>query len=351
MCTTPRISTPTPTLVTRFTIRDCLLHRGGATTSRTTGIEEETRDLDRKCADKLGNPRAFRTRVGLGDGSLHALHLYGDGPEAGAAVDPEGFYHFSYTGWPNSTEPACLNTSPVNDMFDVRRTLFSSDGSYVKLEMGPNPDKEWILSMPDGRQVRGTRTVANKLYDANGNWVEIDNLCKDLNCTQPYAEIRDPYYAADSNRRIRIEWESPDRGAVPSHDHRADRDRHGDLDGRPWRRSPWMGGTRTYDKTEGDDEMDARGGRQQVGTRTHFVVKKIEYPRTDPATDPVSYEFGYSDSGYNNGEGWGELNKVTAPSGAVTDYRYQNDSHRGRWGADGKSRQIPDRHPRRGART
>ncbi len=288
-------------------------------------IEEETRDLDRKCTDvpgnptRLGNPRAFRTRVGLGDGSLHALHLYGDGLEAGAAVDPEGFYHFSYTGWPNSTEPACLNTSPVNDMFDVRRTLFSSDGSYVKLEMGPNPDKEWILSMPDGRQVRGTRTVANKLYDANGNWVEIDNLCKDLNCTQPYAEIRDPYYAADSNRRIRIEWESQTEG--PS--------RHTITAPTATGMATWTvdletiavdGGDKTYDKTEGNDPMDLRDGSHPVGARKHFVVKKITYPTT-PAT---AYAFEYNDGA----AGWGELDKVTAPSGAVTDYTYEDEGHR-----------------------
>ena len=286
-------------------------------------IEEETRDLDRKCGDSDPDfplyPRVYRTRVGLGDGSLHALHLYGDGPEAGAAVEPEGFYHFSYTGWPHSKWPACLNTSPVDDMFDVRRTLYSSDGSYVKLEMGPDPDQEWILSMPDGRQVRGTDLLANKLYDANGNWVEIDNLCRDLNCDQPYAEIRDPYYAADSNRRIRIEWERQTEG--PS--------RHTITAPTATGMATWTvdfdvidvpGGAKTYEKTPDDDPLNNEDGDQPLRDKKHFVVKKITYPVT-PAT---AYAFEYNDGA----AGWGELNKVTAPSGAVIVYTYENDSHR-----------------------
>ena len=289
-------------------------------------IEEETRDLNRTCSDSDPDfplyPRVYRTRVGLGDGSLHALHLYGDGPVAGAPVEPEGFYHFSYTGWPHSIWPACLNAAPVDDLFNVRRTLYSSDGSYVKLEIGPNPAREmseWILSMPDGRQARGTGQVANKLYDANGNWVEFVNACADLHCTQPYTAIRDRYFAADPNRQILIEYLPQASG--PS-DHRITAPTANgtatwtvDLE-----RITVDGGVKTYERTPDDDPFNNEDGDQPVRTRQHVVVSSIAYPTT-PSTQ---YRFGYNDGA----AGWGELDRITAPGGAVTAYTYENDSHR-----------------------
>ena len=289
-------------------------------------IEEETRDLNRKCSDSDPDfplyPRVYRTRVGLGDGSLHALHLYGDGPVAGAPVEPEGFYHFSYTGWPHSIWPACLNAAPVDDLFNVRRTLYSSDGSYVKLEIGPNPAREmseWILSIPDGRQARGTGQMANKLYDANGNWVEFVNACADLICTQPYTAIRDRYFAADPNRQILIEYLPQASG--PS-DHRITAPTANgtatwtvDLE-----RITVDGGVKTYERTPDDDPFNNEDGDQPVRTRQHVVVSSITYPST-PTTH---YGFEYNDGAV----GWGEVDKVTAPGGAVTAYTYENDSHR-----------------------
>ena len=290
-------------------------------------VEDETRALlqsEIDCAADPVNfhPRAFRTRVGLGDGSMHALHLYGYGAEFGL-VDAEGFYPYSLSGSVNRRSDDCINpTGGFPDyLHDVRRTLYSSDGSYIKLEIGPNPAQqmsEWILSMPDGGQIRGTGLLANKLIDANGNWVEIVNACGDLNCTQLYTEIRDPYYAADSNRKIRIDYQPQATG--PS-DHRIT--------------APTATGTavwtvdleaitvdgagKTYRKTLEERLGDPRTGIQPLGTKQHLVVEEIEYPTTPAA----SYTFGYSD-----GAGWGEVNRMTAPGGAVTAYTYENNSYR-----------------------
>ncbi len=292
-------------------------------------IEEENRaltDSEDECAGGWPfHPRVFRTRAGLGDGSLHALHLYGYGRTAEfGLVEPEDFYPYNLRGDVNSTHEYCINPEGgyPDNLYDVRRTFYSSDGSYVKLEMGPDPGNEWILYLPDGGQARGTTNLASKLYDANGNWVEIVNACGDLSCSQPYTEIRDPYSAADPNRKIRIDYVAQVSGpsthritaptATGAAQWTVDRelisvDRAG----------------KTYQRTEEDYPLDWRTGtRKSLGLTTigHVVVKEITYPTT-PAT---GYAFGY-----NDGSGWGEVDRVTAPSGAVTAYTYEDDSHRG----------------------
>ena len=289
-------------------------------------VEEERRVLlqsEEDCDVFPWHPRAFRTRVGLGDGSLHALHLYGYGRTAEfGLVEPEGFYPYALSGSVNHSSDDCINPAGgfPDHLHDVRRTLYSSDGSYVKLEMGPNSNvpNEWILYLPDGSQARGTGSLAKKLYDANGNWVEIVNACRDLNCTQPYTEIRDQYHAADSNRKIRIDYEP--QAAGPS-DHRITAPTANGT-------AEWTvdleaitvdGAGKTYRKTLEEHSGDPRTGIRPLGTKQHLVVKEIEYPST-PAT---SYRFEY-----NDGAGWGELNEMTAPSGAVTAYTYENNSYR-----------------------
>ena len=290
-------------------------------------IEEEKRTLLQSEEDCEGgfpwHPRATRMRAGLGDGSLHALHLYGYGRTAEfGLVEPEGFYPYDIHGDVNRPSPECNNPGGYpNHLHDVRRTFYSSDGSYVKLEEGPNSNvpNEWILYLPDGGQARGTGSLATKLYDANGNWVEIVNGCGDLYCSLPYTAIRDPYYAADPNRQILIEYVSQPTG--PS-DHQITAPTANGT-------ATWTvdlarvrvdGGVKTYEKTLLDHPADTRDGDQAVHARSHLVVASIAYP-TSPAT---SYRFGYNDAA----EGWGELDEMTAPSGAVTAYTYQNASHR-----------------------
>jgi hypothetical protein len=225
--------------------------------------------------------------VGLGDGSLHAMHLYGWGNEVGDSIEPQGFYAYTHDGGPESSNPECIDPpGPYPDnLYDLRRTLYSADGSYLKLEEGPNPDNEWIVSIPDGSQMRGTGFVANKFVDPNGNAVEFVNACSDINCWLPYTEIRDEFYDASGtpDRKIRIDYVEQPSG--PS-DHVIT--------------APWQGGTATwtldleiisvdggskaYQRTEQDYPSENQDWIQPIFTRLHVVVAEVGYPTSATTT-------------------------------------------------------------------
>jgi hypothetical protein len=86
-------------------------------------------------------------RLRLGDGGMHMLHLYGYGSQVGDYLFDyyPGFYPYDLYGQTTCTGPS----TPSGDLSSERRTWFTADGSYLKLENGPS-GYDSILYFPDG---------------------------------------------------------------------------------------------------------------------------------------------------------------------------------------------------------
>src|SRR5256885_16584836 len=125
----------------------------------------------------------FRLRIGLPDGSLHVLHHNGE-PFAN-----DGFYRFDPAGKPFTL---CTSLAPLSGW----QTYYTTDGSFLRLQIfadgSPNWwTKQWWLSFADGRKAVGTGDKLQRLYDANGNGVYVNNYCDDMDCDMPWTVILD----------------------------------------------------------------------------------------------------------------------------------------------------------------
>ncbi len=258
--------------------------------------------------------RLYRLRVGLGDGSEHVLQLRGYGDEIeDNYVEHDGYYAIS----PNGTRSACAKTSSLypKDLTGQRLTYYTSDGTYLKLEIDPtksdpgNPGWPWILYFPDGRRMGGLSDTLEWLSDANGNRVTIQSLCHDDDCDQPYTEIKD-----DLGRSIMVDkpTNSPtDTITAPN--------------GAYWevtKGSVTIGNTTT--PCPQGSWCPTYNIAPSITEHLYNVVSVVTSIAVPSSPNRTSYSFGYSD---NAGKGWGELNSITTPLGGNAVYHYAQDNH------------------------
>jgi len=57
----------------------------------------------------------------------------------------------------------------------------STDGTYARLDIQHDSDQNpwnnpWTLYLPDGTRVTGSNNAPERIYDRNGNYVQIDYL-------------------------------------------------------------------------------------------------------------------------------------------------------------------------------
>jgi len=187
---------------------------------------EEQQDA---CTAPGATERKFRMRVALGDGSSHILHLRGYGGESWSTnqnYNGDGFLPL----YPNGSWYDCQQPSGRHIVTSSLLTYYTSDGSYLKLELYPSdsgPSATWTLYFPDGRRIikRGTDNVtfnckwddaentplpvgSTCIFDANersgqpaGNRIRVVPNCFDPpNCTQTGYIILD-----DANRELHLQ--------------------------------------------------------------------------------------------------------------------------------------------------
>jgi hypothetical protein len=141
-------------------------------------LGEVSEYMEEYCETAEYKPRFARLWARLPDGGSHLLHLYGDGDQVGdVSEDTPSFYHYTIDGDPYCEEP----DTPSEDSLDPEAmTWFSTDGSFLKYEIGPStPDG--VLYMKDGSQVEFEDTWGQPtiIRDANGNELHIENYCYD----------------------------------------------------------------------------------------------------------------------------------------------------------------------------
>ena len=263
-----------------------------------------------------------RMRIGLPDGSLHTLYLRNELTAASEEWDEvlyeEGFMFHDESGLKSPF--TCSMLADIPD--DQRLTYYTADGSYLKLEITTDnaygPRAEWILHYPDGRRVHGEGYKAKKIYDANGNWVEFDSGdCDIIRCT---TTIRDQYpLAGGRTREIKITHNRPgkfDVITVPTETSTATWNVN-------WRTVRVPQGIAYEQNPDTDDLRDI----YKNPSGNHQAVGSIQ----PPGGIGLYYFYYDRDRNYmNNSEEplWGELTRMTTPTGAIYDYWYQDNLDR-----------------------
>lgn len=269
--------------------------------------------------------RAYRLRIGLPDGSLHVLHLRGFGADISDNYIGDGFYAIA----PNGKRGPCAAYYTPMYPSDVtgRLTYFTSDGSFLKLEIIADGsldwwNKDWRLYFPDGRRAIGQGAQLATLIDSNGNQIHFTNDCYDPppggDCDRPYTIISD-----DFNRQIKVDrnitgaaeetaTEMTDKVTVT----RASGDLTWTID---WEAFTIGGiGNNRYYTCYQAGTPDCLLNVRNWGVR--FIKLTTPSPPPDPPKEWRSFEFRYSD---NADQGFGEVDYVRVPSGAIFNYRYR----------------------------
>src|SRR5215217_8184955 len=102
-------------------------------------------DFDPQCPSN-GPLRVNRYRIGLPDGSQHILHLRGFSEELpNEQYDGEGWFGIAADGRPPTNGAGALLTCWTNAgwLASGRLTYFTSDGTYLKLEIDTQPNVSW----------------------------------------------------------------------------------------------------------------------------------------------------------------------------------------------------------------
>lgn len=314
----PYHMTPVP----GWTLSADVHQRGGwAFNIDNLGIDFEQRQFEypNQPSCNFAPQRQYRVRVRLLDGSLHVMHLKGFGAEYGPDYAGDGF---------SPADPAGKSRCYFQDGSPGSQTLtsgwltyFSTDGSYLKLEVfadGSGNGGTWYLYFPDGR--RATFGPQGKsLYDANGNGVHITSGCYDPppsgNCDQPYRAIED-----DTGHQIRISEAGNSWG-----EHTTTVSADGPQGPMVWTLN-WelfqLGlDQRRYLVTETPQPYDTTAPLDAVLLGLKYLQLPLAPPVPASQTPPIwnSYAFGYAD---DDDDGYGEVDVVRTPTGATFHYRY-----------------------------
>ena len=291
---------------------------------RLTG---ETRvDLDAKCATD-GPLRVYRYRIGLPDGSAHILHL--KSMPNNDPYDGEGWFGIKADGRPpvdsNGNPLTCWTNSGW--LTNGRLTYFTTDGSYLKLEVdtgsAPNwTNSTWTLYFPDGRRAEGKWLQIEALYDANSNKIVFENTCDDAQCWKPRTRIFHEHDAGIAARRVEIAFNT--LGADANAQARTDT-----VTG-PGPNGPLTWTLNWQRLNIGNDGRKYKWGEatQQELTNlayAQWVVGNIQLPASEAGGNALKYEFTYGQNTPAASAGYGELRSMTTPDGAIYTYAYRFD--------------------------
>ena len=253
------------------------------------------------------------------DGSRHLLWLKDQTDVTGAVnVYADGSFD-------------CGATPPGFRSQAYNLTFFTLDGTFMRVEVegdnDANPDdNRWTLFMPDGsRVVHNPNHSANpqaagvvqRVFDRNGNSIDFIETASDAG----YSNHRTTTLLDQLNRSVVIEYNAAtDQDAIHSKG-------FGGVD--LTTKVQWR--TVTVNKSYRWCMANCIGGHLNTTTATNFrVVDKIYLPA--PNANPtqfggLAYTFDYNaDATTNPSTGWGEVSRVTLPSGAYSTYVYQQNT-------------------------
>jgi RHS repeat-associated protein len=278
--------------------------------------------FDTDCGRQNGNP--YKLSLVMPDGGRHLLWMTGH-------TDPDGNVDTIPDGYASCTVGSPSSQGAVS--------YYTIDGSYLKVDFTGNSDASqtgegWTVSAPDGTKITynpdSIQTPENsslhprqKITDRNGNSTSWFETATDAS----YSNHRTTRVRDDMGRETVIEYGAGTGGA--------------DLD-------------KIYSKGTGGADLVTRvlwktakvnkqyhlcqfgstciGNDLVTFARDLRVVDKIYLPQQagDPNNaDDLYYSFGYNadSDGTTASTGWGEVNSVTTPSGAETDYQYKWDAY------------------------
>ena len=235
------------------------------------------------------NAYAMRTVLRMPDGSRKEFRPTGQND-----IYDDGFYAVMPSGY---SVAGCGSGGLVSSSGMV---YYSTDGSYTKLVVdyvsgstGRGEGNPWTLYMPDGSKVRKDSNGV-RISDRNGNY--IDGLTDNF------------------GRSISLQ-----RNAAPNEDHVIMRGINNE-------ELKWVIKWKTVTFSVQYQTTGAGGGpvRGEVSPQTLSMALKVVDRITLPAqVGNLFYEFNYNQEA---GVGWGELSKVTMPSGAKAEYEYKFDN-------------------------
>jgi hypothetical protein len=265
--------------------------------------------------DLMNNHQWWKVLLVMPDGSEHELRPLDFGSYSGSQDFLKGYFNVIPSG------------SPMR--------YYSLDGSYLYAKISSNVD--WTVTLPDGTRIIQTPDGVQRIQDTNGNKIKIfgDTNGAHFQDEQTGREIRVVYDPAANSGQGRYRVFYP---TVTGLQHFIDVN---------------MGSTTVQGKTYPVNDFDPIGEticQRTAGLNTQLpVVRDIVFPQTEPGqtrkfvfaynsdtTENFTNEVNFSCNNFENytraaSIGWGELNRVITPPGAIqtaayTDYSYELDS-------------------------
>jgi len=281
-------------------------------------VAEESRSGAINACPSASAYKLIRLWFVTADGARHQLGLFGDLDDAGT-----GFY---------ATDPVagvvrtCGNGTGIASSISGPLTYFTVDGTYIKVVIGfpayVNKTLQYTAYFPDGTVITNNSISSSEqissMTDRNGNATTFD--------------YKFPAGAPQSTTISNAAGSITIQSSAPAPDRSySDTITTSGYNGQTltWTIN-WgvisFGGTNGYFDCDSLDDYCGAGGTgpftaAQIQGATAYgqvlVVKSIILP--SPTGVPLSFQFGYSD-GLN--QGWGNVNKVTYPSGLIDSYNY-----------------------------
>jgi RHS repeat-associated protein len=236
------------------------------------------------------------------DGAQHPLQI--EEQYRALHVDADGWMNI----YPDGRVISPCTGTPITGTI----TYYTTDGTYLRLKLQSGTDNNlldnpWELSIPDGTVVLGgtvpaPSTAFQKIIDRNGNFIELRN--------GSYNSHNAIYITDQLNRSIIIEYA-----------YTTDQDRiivKGANNADLYWIVKWtdISVIKTYHRS--DLHVNS------ALSKTFRVVEQVTLP---VQADSLTYLFTYNTGSPANG--WGELRKVTLPSGASATYDYLQDNTTG----------------------
>jgi RHS repeat-associated protein len=251
------------------------------------------------------------------DGAQHIMRL---DQQYSAYTDADGYMKINPDG-----QLVCPGSgTPITGII----TYYSIDGTYMRLDIKPDSDSNWVnnpweLSLPDGTVVLGGKvpspsTAFQQIKDRNGNFIEIENIT--------YNGHRAKKIKDQLGRSIIIEYDSAfNQDKV----HVTGVAQHELLWIIQWR------SIKAYKNYQYSQHQPVR-----QANRIFKVLAQITLPEQ---AGSLSYTFDYNacdpmdtqhcSQGSGPSVGWGELSSIILPSGASAAYEYVQDSINGTTGS------------------
>jgi RHS repeat-associated protein len=235
------------------------------------------------------NVNVYRYRMVMPDGSSHVLQVLGYTGLGAYSGESSGFYAYSIP-------PSTLNPEAQS------KTLYSTDGSYLRVSAPSGGGGPWTLYLPDGHIVTGAGVTTNTVSDRNGNSISISRYA-DPTSGDPITALTD-----NLGRSITIDYQTVDQDVITQ----------AGYGGQPLTSTvKWGVVTLTGAHVYGEAN-DCQPYLDCDAVNNAFkVVQSITF------ANGLVHHFTYDGSVHSDGtKTWGQISSMTLPSGATVAYNY-----------------------------